>query len=426
MSLLLVLLLGWAGWRGYQVFINSPVRLYYFPALVVKLLAGIGLGLLYFFYYGGGDTLNYHQDATALSELAWENPPAYLKVLAGGEPDSIALHYASGQERALLAAKIFSFFYLFTGNNYWITACYISFLAFLNLFWMVHRLVSLRPGMQKAAALAFLFWPSFTFWTSGLLKESLAIICISFAVSAFLPFILAEKKLNWLEIVIAVLLMVLLFKLKYYYAGILGPVLACLLISIWLGRVFSLKRVVVWLSFVILLAGGFLVATQLHPNLYVSRFLGVWVENYYLLSEASYEGAYIVYEQLEPEWKSVLSNAPKAVIAGLYAPLIPLDFTNPLRMAAAAENIFLLLLSIIGFIGWILKCRGRLTLTAFAVMIYVLIFAFVMGIAAPNYGTLSRYSISYQPFFVLLVLIGCQYFMSWFRQKRAKRTVPEI
>ena len=421
MSLLYVLLLGWLGWRGYQAYSDSPVRVYYFPALVLKLLAGIGLGLLYSFYYEGGDTFNYHQDARALSELAWNAPLEYAKVLAGAQAQSVDLHYASGQERALLAAKLFSFFYLFTGDNYWIAASYVSFLAFLSLFRMVHRLVSFRPRIQKAAALAFLFWPSFAFWTSGLLKESLAVICISFIVSSCLPFIMAGKKFNWLEVIASVCLMVLLFKLKYYYAGILGPVLGCLLLAIWLGRTFALKRAIVWLSFAGLLSGGFLIATQLHPNLYISRFLDVWVENYYLLSAASAEGGYVAYRQLEPEWGSILSNAPRAIIAGLYAPLFQVDFTNPLRLAASAENIVLLLLSIISFIGWILKCRGKLSLPAFALIIYILIFALIMGIAAPNYGSLSRYRVSYQPFFVLLVLIGCQYFMAWMREKRHKK-----
>ena len=191
MNLLHVLLLGWLGWRGYQAFSDSPARVYYFPALVLKLLAGIGLGLLYSFYYEGGDTFSYHQDAMALSELAWNDPLEFTKVLAGAEPESVELNYASEQERALLTAKIFSFFYLFTGNNYWIAASYISFLAFLSLFRMVHRLVNFRLRIQKAAALAFLFWPSFVFWTSGLLKESLAIICISIVVSSCLPFIMA-------------------------------------------------------------------------------------------------------------------------------------------------------------------------------------------------------------------------------------------
>ncbi len=413
------LLLGWLSWQAYRRFINSPVRLYYFPALGLKLFAGIASGLLYYLYYGGGDTINYHHDASELASLALNDLSAYIKVMAGGEAEQLSLIY-SQEVRALLAAKIFSVFYLFTGSNYWVTACYVSFLSFLCLCLLVHRLVKGRPEMRKPAAIAFLVWPSFVFWTSGLLKESLAMVCIAFIVAAVLPYLQEGKKIPRLEAGVSVLLFILLWKLKYYYAALLGPVLVCLLVVLWMGRNFAMKQVWMWCTFILFLAGGILLATQLHPNLYLSRFLAVWVENYYLIVAASSDGGYVVYDQLEAGWGSVLQNAPEAIAAGLYAPLISADFTNPVKLIAIAENLLLLILSLIGITGWILEKKGNLSLPAFAVIIYVVAFALVIGIAAPNYGTLSRYRISYQPFFVLLILTGCQYFIRWLQGERGE------
>jgi hypothetical protein len=414
-----ILILAWLSWRLFQRYGNSPVRLYYWPALGLKLLSGIALGLLYFVYYGGGDTLNYHDDAASLAALAWEDPAGYGKALLGEYPPALNLHYHQ-QERALLAAKIFSPLYVITGSNYWLSASYLSFLAFAAIFLLVHRLVSCRPVLKKAAPLAFLFWPSFVFWTSGLLKESLAMICIAYIVAAAVPYLTAAKRIRPLEALLALALFMPLFYIKYYYTGLLAPFLACLLLATWVGRRFQLHKLLVAGIFLFLLLAGVLLTTRLHPNMYAERFLEVWVDNYYLMAAASAEGNYVDFEGLEASWSSVLEHAPRAVLTGLYEPLFRFDLTNVLQLAAAAENTILLLLTILSLVGWVLQSRLGLTLNVFAIILYVLIFALVMGIAAPNFGAIVRYRISYQPFFTLLVLAGSGHFLQWMKGK-AKR-----
>lgn len=406
--------------RLYLFFRKSPVRLYYWPALLFKLAAGIALGLLYFVYYGGGDTINYHVDASVLADLMTEDPALYWQALQGEYPPDLPLHYRE-QERALLTARIFSPFYIITSNNYWLTACYISFLAFASLFFLVHRLVAFRPALKKAAPLAFLFWPSFVFWTSGLLKESLAIICIAFIVASVLPYLLGRQEIIITEAFIAILLFVPLFYIKYYYAGLLAPVLGCLLLAVWSGRRFNLE--IHWTGGIFLLsllAGGWLV-THLHPNMYAERFLTVWVENYYLMAHASADGAYVGYEGLEASWSSVIAHAPRAVITGLFEPLFRFDFTNFLQLAAVSENIVLLILTIMALLGWGLEKRLELSLIVLALLLYVLLFALIMGIAAPNFGAIIRYRISYQPFFTLIVLSGAGLWLRWMQANVKKR-----
>lgn len=416
-----VCFLAWISRRMFHYYSDSPIRPYYWPALALKLFSGIALGLLYFVYYGQGDTLNYQQDAAELASLGRNDFPAYLKVFLGQYPEGLELVFQQ-QERALFTAKIFSLFHLLTGNNYWITACYVSFLAFTALFHLSHRLSKWGPVHPRAVALAFLFWPSFVFWTSGLLKESIAIICIAYAVASVVPFLFAEKKLKGIELGFSFLLLILLFQIKYYYAGLLAPVLICLVVSVGLGRRFRLKSYWVWTLFLVLLVGGVGMATQLHPNLYMSRFMGVWVENYHLIAEASAEGGFVVYEGLVPSWQSVLKNAPKGIFTGLYEPVFRFDSANLLKMAASAENLLLLVLSLFALAGWWLKERGRLSLPTFSVLLYVLAFALIMGIAAPNYGAVIRYRISYQPFFVLLVLEGTLQVLFWFRKKEKEKS----
>lgn len=411
-----IILISLLSWHSYRSFTNSPLRLYFFPALVVKLAAGIALGLLYFVYYGGGDTLIYHHDAAVLASLARQNFPEYVRALSGSYPEGLDLTYIH-QERALLTAKVFSVIHLLTGSNYWLSSCYVSFLSFICLFKLAGRLATFRPGLQIAAALAFLFWPSFVFWTSGLLKESLAMICIAWVAASFLPYILAGEKLKWTEVMVSLILLLFLLQIKYYYAGLLVPVLACLLFALWTVRFFGLKESCGRAIFLICLGGGVATASLLHPNLYFSRFPEVWTGNYYLIAQSSPEGGFVVYENLKADWASVFEHAPKAVFSGLFEPLLQFDDQNIFRMAASAENIITLLLCVAGLAGWVLKSGRKLSLPVLAVLLYIFAFALIMGIAAPNFGAISRYRISYQPFFVLLVLYGTSLLFYRFKKK---------
>ena len=409
--LLHILLLAWLSYKAYRMYKPTPLHWYYWPAFAVKLASGIGLGMLYFFYYGNGDVYNYHHDASQLAALALQQPSSYVSSWLGAYPQGLDLVY-SGEERALLTAKIFSLFYVFTNSNFWLATVWVSFLSFLASFHLTVRLVRLRPFLQKAAPLAFLFWPSYVFWTSGLLKESLAMICMAYIAATALPAILEGSKLKWLEVLLSTFLFILLFKIKYYYAGLFGPFLLCLLLLSWLQRRYAWQEVLACGLYLLLLVAGIAVASQLHPNLYPSRFLDVWIENYHLFASISEETNYVVFEGIQPQWRSVVEHIPKAIFAGLFSPLFPAEADNPLKLAAGAENAFLLLLSFFALVGWLLKQGKKVSLSGLAVGIYVLVFALFIAIAAPNYGTLLRYRIGYHPFFVLLVLAGVKHFIA--------------
>lgn len=415
-----ILLFAWLSYKASLLYKSTPLHWYYWPALAVKVAFGIGTGLLYFYYYGHGDMLNYHQDASQLAGLALQEPAAYLNSWLGKYPEGFELVY-SQQERALITAKIFSLFYIPTNSNLWLASVWVSFLAFLASFHLNARLVRYRPFLQEAAPLAFLFWPSHVFWTSGLLKESLAMGCMAFIAATAVPSILAGKRLKWREVLLSLLLFFLLFNIKYYYAAVFGPFVGCLLFVCWLKRRFNWKEGVAFLVFVSLLAAGAGLVSLLHPNLYPSRFLQVWVENYYLLARLSEEGSYVVFSGLEADWRSIWSYAPKAVAAGLFAPLLPAELGNPLRLAAGAENALLLFLSLFAVVGCLLHPVKRISLIPLLVLLYVGVFALLIALAAPNYGTLLRYRVSYHPFFVLLVLAGVKYFIAWALQKGKAR-----
>ena len=60
---------------------NVYTRRYFIPALTVKFIGAIALGLIYQFYYGGGDTFNYYIHASLINQAFSDSFQAGLKLL---------------------------------------------------------------------------------------------------------------------------------------------------------------------------------------------------------------------------------------------------------------------------------------------------------------------------------------------------------
>jgi hypothetical protein len=74
---------------------NADTRVYFFPAITLKIVGALALGFIYQFYYDGGDTFNYH---TWGSRVIWEafidSPTTGFKLLAyDGDGSSYAELY---------------------------------------------------------------------------------------------------------------------------------------------------------------------------------------------------------------------------------------------------------------------------------------------------------------------------------------------
>ncbi len=394
----------WYIFRVYQQSSSFKLRPFYFPFLILKFLGGVGLGVIYFYYYQGGDTVNYHKDALLISQLAVEDINAFFQLLFGmGDGVLIEqLHYHN-DPRALLMSKFLGICYLFAFNNYWIASIFFSFYSFLGLWFLADVLLKNFNIHQVAVSIAFFVFPSVVFWSSGVLKESLLVGSMGFLIGIFVRFIYAEK---WklLDLLFAFLLIWIIWLFKYYYAAILIPIMISLLI------IHRLKQVLMkqsrWFNGVLLLILVSLIifgATFLHPNLHINRLLHVLVENYHMVIKISKPGNVINFDGLQPEVVSVIVHFPKAIFSGLYRPFI-WETYSWLGFLTGLENTFLLLLSVFS----ISKIKNMMKqpeyLWILAVLVFILIMAGLLSISSPNFGSLSRYRVGFMPFFLLLVL----------------------
>jgi hypothetical protein len=401
--LLNLLLLGGLSWWGFRHWRSSPVAAYYWPALLLKLLCGLGVLALYRYYYQYGDILWFQADAAQTARLFWQDPAAFFASMS-----DIGLlhgpHPYMGFDRTLFHLRILSLPALLSGGNGWLMSAWLAFGTFMGTFWLVHRLALQYRGSGLAAAVAFLFWPSVVFWTSSLLKEAPAMAATAVLVAAALPLISGKGSNTLFQWVLMLLAAWLLWRLKYYFAIPLFGVLLLLSLLCYLQqRGVTLRKRALWLLAGVLLVGGLL--SQLHPNLHPGQILEVLAYNYRAIVALSEPGRYLQFEALKPTLGSMLSYSPKALAGGL---LMPLPFLPPrfelFQLLAGLENLLLLGLLVAAYVKLYRSRLVRIPPQVVGLCLYVGLLAVAMAMASPNFGSLLRYRTAYLPFLVFLLL----------------------
>ena len=378
------------------------LRPYFWPALVLKIGAGITLGLLYKYYYSVGDTFIFFEDANKLTDLFWITPGTYFNVLlTGDESDLVGNALINTQSRSLFLVKIVSLINLFTGNNYWITCSYFSLVSFWSAFLFFQKVAITFPGSKLAAAIAFLFFPSIVFWSSGIIKESVALAGL-FLLSRVSLTLLTNSKPFWWEWMLALVSAIVVWNLKYYWMAVFVPIAVTTLLIHFITQGKELKtgiKILLWIIAFLLFCFG---VTLVHPNFYLENFLQVLVENYNQFIRISPQGI-VIYYQLEPSWWSVFLNSPLALVSGLFRPFI-WEANNFLQMIVAIENLFVFILFTTTFIRFRSIGQSPHRLLIFSVVVYIVILCVFLSLSTPNLGTLARYKVGFQPFLVFILL----------------------
>ena len=405
-AILNLALLAFIIYRLWKLYRENSIAMFYWPGLVVKALAGIALGLIYLYYYQiPADTFLFFEDSRKLTGLARADFLSYVRFLFLDEPTHpLWAEIVYQQSRALFMVKITSLFGIVTLDNYWITSIYFSVLSFMSAWRLTTTIVDSFPSAKTATVVAFLFFPSVVFWSSGLIKESVAMAALFF-LSASVVRIWVGDRLPWWEWALVVFSAWIEWRLKYYYLAVFLPVAAAALVTRRLSDTWQIKgtaiKTMLWSATFIL---PLVVISLLRPNFYPARILAVIVSSNLEFNAMSDAEDVIEYPSLEPTFNSVVRNIPKALVSGIFRPF-PWEAHTIFQWLIAIENVILLLLCItsLGNITQLLKSRQRLLLCS--ILLYVTALGVFLALSTPNFGTLSRYRVSFLPFFLLLVTI---------------------
>ncbi|MEM9829927.1 MAG: hypothetical protein AAF944_04790 [Bacteroidota bacterium] len=385
----------------YRPYRSSQLRYWLILGVIVKIIGGWLVGILYHHYYAGGDTWNYFSDGVTLAQFARAHFSDYLSSWFNTSKLPETLIYLR-QPRALLMSRIISIGCLLTNDNYWLVSTYLSLLSFAGVWFLVRTLHIFFPTTQLAANIAWLAFPSFVFWSSGILKETLAVGFISILIAMTLRVYFDKvSRQSVLFILPGLITIVMLWLLKYYYAAVLAP----LLIAIILAKYLPFKRPNVLIRVVLLFIFLIALATFMHPNLNAKRVLVVIVQNHDVFVQKWRPDAIIHFWQLKPTFTSFLLNTPLALFSAWYRPL-PFEINKMLAQIAGIENGLFLLISILAVrkVESIKNLKIDQRLWLMAAILFSVLLGTLLTLSTPNFGTLARYKVAFSPLLLYITL----------------------
>ena len=381
-------------WRS----LDGATRIIFWPALIWKLAAGIGVGLLYKYYYSSGDTFQFFSAAEELTNLFYSSISDYSRIIF----QEVDLESAyKGEWRTAFFVKMISAVNIFTNNNYWVSSLWFSFLSFLASFYFFRNVIKHFPNSEVIAALAFLFFPSVIFWSSGIIKESVGLAALFILSTLYLKLIKNERPLL-MDFLLAMLSGWILWRLKYYWLAVFLPAAFTSLIVQYVFLFFKIPsryKLISWIGLFLLLCFG---VSLIHPNFYLERFLDVVVENNQAFVAISEPEDIINYDSLKATWPGIAANSPWALFSGLFRPFV-WEADNPLKFVNAIENLLILVLCLSSFgrIKSLFWAQQRLL--TFSVCVYIVLLCIFLSLSTPNMGSLSRYKVGFTPFLIFLM-----------------------
>jgi hypothetical protein len=404
---------------------GSAERKYFVWGLMFKLLGAVGVGAIYKFYYGFGDTLNYFFAAQILHDVFWENPITYFQCLFA-DAEGIAALIPEKMEikgmwyltidSALPVVKICSIFLFITFQSYFATALCYAVLAYSGLWALFKVFIAEYPSMQKEMALAVLFIPSVFFWGSGILKDGISLAAVGWITYASYQ-LFVQKKQFLFSIFNLWFWGGVLFTVKaYILMALAGPILLWLFLRIRRGIENPIRR---FASGPLLLVIGGLLVVSLFDRIgqelqtfaldnIVEQALASSRWNARGYTSASFSAYEIDMESIDfTNPVSLLSLFPQMVILTLYRPFL-WEANKVIILFAALENAVFLFLSLRLFFK---RPFLRIFRTLFSdpnlifFLCFILVFAFAIGLSSGVFGALVRYKIPCLPFFAASLFI---------------------
>lgn len=405
---------------------GHPWRPYFMSGLLTKLGGAFGIGMIYQYYYGGGDTANYFYHAQIINNAFSESPVKWFNLLmaipAPYDPDYytayISKMYWYEAEKEYRVAAIAAFIGISNFTTYLPTALTFGALAFTGLWALFRTFATKYPHLTKQIAWSVLFIPSTVMWGSGLFKDTLCMGALGWLTYGVFRMLMV-RDFRPGNVAMVILAFNLIAGIKVYILLAFIPALFLWILFTYSDKIPSkFTRAVVKIGVIGACLGGFVVfSSKFAEDLgkYSLENIGntATVTATYIAQVSGDQGSAYSLGELDPSPAGMLKVFPAAVNVSLFRPYIwetrkPIQFLN----AVEAAMFLFVTIKIFYVLGWkkVKKAVGEDPTIQFA-LIFTIIFAFAVGMSSGNFGTLSRYRIPCLPFFAItLVLIYHRYF----------------
>ncbi|HZG01158.1 MAG TPA: hypothetical protein VEY71_09150 [Chitinophagales bacterium] len=396
--------------RNFAMKHDNPARKYYVIGLAVKLVGAAMVGVIYQFYYDGGDTTQYYNNARVIYNAFNDSPFYFYRLMLTGpnfSDPAVASYgywmYFHQDHAGWFFGKICGLLSIFSFGTYVPIAMCLAFISFLGAWSLFITFCKIYPSMHKQFAIAVLFIPSVVFWGSGVLKDSMTFASVGFMTSAVYNLFFERRRVFFNSLLFFAAAYVG-FKLKAYIVYSMLPALV-FWVFLHIRSQVSTGALRTMLGPVAILCAaifGFLLVRQLGASFTESVERAQVFQDYHtLLAEKNNASGYSL-GATDGSFLSILSKIPAAANVTLFRPYL-WETRNPVMLLSALESTLMMLFTLVIFwrTGFTNTFRSLArNPTAFFCMFFAIFFAFAVGFTAYNFGALVRYKIPCIPFFV--------------------------
>ncbi|MEX0812145.1 MAG: hypothetical protein WD048_07995 [Chitinophagales bacterium] len=425
-------------------FSDHPFAPYFMPALYVKFVGAIGAGMVYWFYYGYGDTRGFYKRGVYLAEALMDNPSHFFHLMFPSNDGNASmevmniLHSLRALEdpASYFMFKISAILSFFTFSTYTCIALFFAFFSFLSSLYFYKVLYRRFPELYKEIAIAIFFIPSVFFWGSGLFKDSLTMSALFLVAGA--SFNIVERYKTQKSFFILLFGAYLILNIKAYILLSFAP---CFGLYLFLSYNYKIKSVLLrgmLLPFFLIvgIGTGYFLLQQ------VSSYAGGWsleniedkaydmqqwhnqVKIYEMEGKGSGGGSsYSVGAIGDFSITGMLKSFPKVIVITFFRPFL-WEVSSPTMLFTSLEGLFFLLLTlkIVWKNGFRIFFSGIFNNPIVLFFLsFALIFGFAVGYTSFNFGALSRYKIPALPFYLLFL-----YFSSYFMREKTNQQEKPI
>ena len=398
---------------------KHPLRKYFIPALTIKIFGALFIGLIYAYYYKGGDTYYFFNQAQVLNSALGDSFGKWINLLfhIPTAQDGNYYGYISRMEwypdtASYTVVSITAFLSIFTFNTYLPTAVLFAVISFSGVWALFRAFAYLYPFLIRSIAIAILFIPSVFVWGSGIFKDTICIFGLGWLTYGMFRF-LVQRDFSLANILVSILSFFLIARVKLYILLGFAPALIMWIFFNYSQKIRNRsKKIAVKFVMIVIVMGGFLLFMRqfahelgkysLENVVQTSRVTGNYI--YWISGD---EGSAYNLGDLSPTIGGMLSKFPLAVNVTLFRPYI-WEAKKIIVLLSSLEAILFLVITLkVLFMVGPLKAWKTINKdpTIQFCLIFSLVFAFAVGISSFNFGALSRYKIPCLPFYALALIL---------------------
>jgi hypothetical protein len=408
---------------------GHPWRKYFLPALHVKIFGALFIGLVYQYYYGGGDTAYYFYQAKVVNRAFGDDPFKGIMLLLhiptwydGEYQVYISQMEWYGGLNMYLVIALAAFVNIFTLSTFLPTSIVFAFISFWGTWALFRTFAQIYPHLLRQVAVALLFIPSSFIWGSGIFKDTLCVAALGWLTHSSFQ-MLIQKNFRPANICTVIISFYILAVIKIYILLAFLPALALWFVFTYSHRLNNkLARNGIKVALVALTLLSFVVLS----SRFSSELGGYSLENIsktaeitrsYVYGESGADGSGYDLGEIDGSIGGLLRAFPVSLGTALYRPFLWESKKLIVLMNAAEATLFLLLsLKILLVVGprRIYKIISADPNIQF-LLVFTIIFGFAVGLTSGNFGSLSRYRIPCLPMFGLALMLI--YYKSGARRK---------